>query len=113
MRCSLSWIVVAAISMAIVLTAIVVIIAVNFKTPEKTVRHAVQHCHGIKDKQFELEMDAMLGPDMLEGNTITALQNGDEIFPPMLSANRSATLSITFETYIYWSGEVGKRLLTH
>ena len=45
---------------------------------------------------------------MLEGNTITALQNGDEIFPSMLSAIRSATLSITFETYIYWSGEVGR-----
>ncbi len=36
------------------------------------------------------------------------MQNGDEIFPAMLSAIRSARETITFETYIYWSGRIGK-----
>jgi cardiolipin synthase len=36
------------------------------------------------------------------------LQNGDEIFPAMLAAIRQAKESITFETYIYWSGETGR-----
>jgi cardiolipin synthase len=92
----------------IVITAFVVVISMNFHRPEKSVRHHVKHCHAIDDPQFRLEMDAMLGPAVLEGNTITALQNGDEIFPAMLQAIREARQSITFETYIYWSGDIGK-----
>lgn len=37
-----------------------------------------------------------------------ALVNGNEIFPSMLDAIRSAQTSITLETYIYWSGSVGR-----
>ncbi|HWS79364.1 MAG TPA: phospholipase D-like domain-containing protein, partial [Thermomonas sp.] len=37
------------------------------------------------------------------------LENGDEIFPAMLEAIASAQKTITFETYIYWSGEVGQK----
>jgi len=91
-----------------VVTALVILIGINFKIPEKAVRHAISHRHSIDDPQFELEMDAMLGPDMLQGNGITALHNGAEIFPAMLDAIRSAKLSITFETYIYWSGTIGR-----
>jgi cardiolipin synthase len=36
------------------------------------------------------------------------LVNGDQIFPSMLSAIRSAQRTITFETYIYWSGAIGR-----
>ncbi|MGF6768348.1 cardiolipin synthase [Paraburkholderia sp. GAS199] len=100
----MAWIILAAILVAYCLF----VFAINFKTPEKTVRHQISHCHAISDPQFELEMDAMLGPDMQEGNAISALQNGEEIFPAMLAAIRSATRSITFETYIYWSGKIGR-----
>src|ERR1700754_1204173 len=96
----------------IVITALVaavaIVIATNFHKPEKSIRFPVEHCHAVGDPQFRLEMDAMLGPDVLEGNRITVLQNGDEIFPAMLAAIRSATRTITFETYIYWSGKIGK-----
>jgi cardiolipin synthase len=98
-----------AIFAAIVITALVMIFSMNFHRPEKSVRHHVRHCHAIDDPQFQLEMNAMLGPDVLAGNEIAALQNGDEIFPAMLEAIRGATRSITFETYIYWSGEIGKQ----
>jgi cardiolipin synthase len=39
---------------------------------------------------------------------VTGLQNGDEIFPAMLQAIRSARRTIAFETYIYWSGDTGR-----
>ena len=74
----------------IIVTALTFVIAMNFHTPEKSVRHPVKHCHPIDDPQFRLEMDAMLGPDVLDGNPITPLQNGDEIFPAMLEAIRAA-----------------------
>lgn len=43
------------------------------------------------------------------GNRARELLNGDQIFPAMLQAIRGAQRSITFETYIYWSGDVGRQ----
>ncbi len=98
-----------AILTTIAITAFVVVVMMNFHRPEKSVRHAVEHCHAIDDPQFIHEMDAMLGPALLPGNAITALQNGEQIFPAMLEAIRSAQSSISFETYIYWSGEIAQQ----
>lgn len=95
------------ILITVAVVTIVGFVVVNFHRPEKDVRHPVKHRHSIDDPQFRLEMDAMLGPDVLGGNTVTLLQNGDEIFPAMLEAIRGARVSITFETYIYWSGTMG------
>lgn len=69
----------------------------------------VRHRYAISDLQFRREMSVMLGPPILSGNRVTALHNGDEIFPAMLDAIRAASVSITFETYIYGSGEIGQR----
>jgi cardiolipin synthase len=44
----------------------------------------------------------------VEGNKVEVLLNGDQIFPAMLKAIRSAERTITFETYIYWSETIGK-----
>ncbi len=53
-------------------------------------------------------MGNLLGPPLLPGNAVVELLNGDEIFPSMLEAIRGARRSITFETYIYWSGKIGE-----
>jgi cardiolipin synthase len=68
----------------------------------------VEHRFGIADPQFRREMSVLLGPSIVGGNRIIALQNGAEIFPAMLEAIRAARTSITFETYIYWSGDIGR-----
>ncbi|HEX6259708.1 MAG TPA: phospholipase D-like domain-containing protein, partial [Woeseiaceae bacterium] len=75
---------------------------------EKRLERRIEHCYGIGDPQFRLEMSVMLGPSITAGNRVTALQNGAEIFPAMLEAIRRASRSITFETFIYWSGEIGE-----
>jgi cardiolipin synthase A/B len=75
---------------------------------EKKLERKIEHRYGICDPQFRLEMSVMLGPPITEGNSVVALQNGVEIFPAMLEAIHSATTSITFETFIYWSGEIGR-----
>ncbi|MGH8146583.1 MAG: phospholipase D-like domain-containing protein [Rhodanobacteraceae bacterium] len=100
------WIII--IVAAVVVTALVVVVLMNFHRPERAVRHAIEHRFAIDDPQLRREMDALLGPAVLEGNAIEPLQNGDEIFPAMLEAIRGAQRSITFETYIYWSGDIGK-----
>lgn len=81
----------------------------NIHTPEKEIKHRVEHCHDVADPQFRREMGALLGPAIVAGNRVTPLHNGDQIFPEMLRAIRAARRTVTFETYIYWSGEVGTR----
>ncbi len=73
----------------------------------RSLNYTVDHRYAATDPQFVREMSVVLGPTVLEGNSVTALNNGDEIFPSMLEAIRSARKTITFETYIYWSGEIG------
>ena len=51
----------------------------------------------------------MLGPAILGGNRVTALQNGDEIFPPMLAAIAGARRSVTLESFIYWEGRTAEQ----
>jgi cardiolipin synthase len=45
---------------------------------------------------------------VIDGNRYRVLLNGDEIFPPMLAAIAAAQKTIDFETYIYWSGDIGR-----
>ncbi len=92
----------------IFITSAVVVIGLNFATPEKQLERKIDHHYRISDPQFRREMSVLMGPNVLAGNKVTALNNGAEIFPAMLEALRGAQVSITFETYIYWSGEIGK-----
>jgi cardiolipin synthase len=80
----------------------------NLQAGEKHIRYEMDHTFAVQDPEFLRTMNVLLGPTLEPGNRITALQNGDEIFPAMLAAIRGAQHSITFETYIYWSGQVGK-----
>ena len=100
----MTWIIVG----TILATIVVVVFAINFATPEKKLERTVTHHYAIGDPQFRREMSVMMGPSVLPGNEVTALNNGEEIFPAMLEAIRGAQVSITFETYIYWSGEIGE-----
>jgi len=93
---------------AVLVTAIAALLLMNLSAPEKKLEQTLPHRYSIEDPQFRREMSVMLGPAIIGGNRVVALQNGDEIFPAMLDAIRGAKTSITFETYIYWSGEIGK-----
>lgn len=95
------------IVVTVIVTAVVLTVLLNFASPEKQLERKIAHRYGIADAQFQREMSVMMGPGVLPGNRIVALQNGAEIFPAMLEAIRAAQTSITFETYIYWSGEIG------
>lgn len=54
-------------------------------------------------------MGQLLGPGILPGNRVTAYQNGDQIFPPMLEAIHGARESVTFENYIFEGGVIGRQ----
>lgn len=88
-------------------TGLVALLGMNLSAPEKKLEKTLAHRYALADPQFRREMSVMMGPAIIPGNRVTALQNGDEIFPAMLKAIREARTSITFETYIYWSGQIG------
>src|SRR5207342_747640 len=85
-------------------TLLVVVSSLNFVVPEKKLERKIEHRYAVSDPQLRREMGVLLGPTILPGNRVTALENGDEIFPAMLAAIRGAQKTITFETYIYWEG---------
>ncbi|HEX9275943.1 MAG TPA: phospholipase D-like domain-containing protein [Casimicrobiaceae bacterium] len=89
-------------------TAVLILLAVNFSVGETQITERVTHTYAIADPQFQRSMGVLLGPPLVDGNRVDTLVNGREIFPAMLTAIRSARKTITFETYIYWSGRIGK-----
>jgi cardiolipin synthase len=53
-------------------------------------------------------LEALLGIPATEGNALTVLRNGDEIFPAMLEGIRSATRTVDLLTFAYWKGEIAE-----
>jgi cardiolipin synthase len=84
------------------------IVTLNFTTSESEIETSLVHRYGVDDPQFRRELGILLGPPIIDGNRVENFENGVEIFPAMLEAIRSAQSTITFESYIYWSGRVGK-----
>jgi cardiolipin synthase len=80
----------------------------NLHAPAPRIPPAIRHTYAVGDTQFVRVMSNLLGPPMVGGNRAVSLLNGDQVFPAMLAAIRGARRSIDFETYIYWSGEVGR-----
>ncbi|HEX4882495.1 MAG TPA: cardiolipin synthase [Casimicrobiaceae bacterium] len=75
---------------------------------DQRVEHRIERLYDTRSPQMQRVLGALLGPPIVPGNRVDVLLNGEEIFPSMLEAIRSARRTITFETYIYWSGDVGR-----
>jgi cardiolipin synthase A/B len=54
-------------------------------------------------------LETVLGRAITGGNSIDVLKNGDEIFPAMLEAISESRRSVDFLTFIYWTGDIGRR----
>jgi cardiolipin synthase len=93
-----------------VVTLVVVLAVANLSTGEKKIEHKIERRYGSDDPQFIRSMGLLLGPPVTSGNRFDVLLNGDEIFPSMLEGIASAQKTITFETFIYWSGAIGEQI---
>lgn len=89
-------------------TIFATLIALNLSLGDKQLDRRIRRLYSVREKQFLRTMGVLLGPTLVEGNRVQELLNGDEIFPAMLGAIRAAQRTITFETFIYWSGSIGK-----
>jgi len=81
-------------------------LARNFFPSEKKIHHDICADYAAGDEVFVRTMGNLLGPPLLKGNKVTALENGDQIFPALLDAIRSARRTITFENFLFREGEV-------
>ncbi|MEX2290050.1 MAG: phospholipase D-like domain-containing protein [Mycobacteriales bacterium] len=59
-------------------------------------------------RDLRRRLEALLGIPASEGNDLTLLRNGDQIFPAMLAAIRSSTRTIDFLTFVYWRGDIAQ-----
>jgi cardiolipin synthase len=91
-----------------VLTLLATLIVLNFAGGEKKIERRLDRHYATADAQFERSMGVLLGPPVVAGNQVELLLNGERIFPSMLEAIRNARHTISFETYIYWSGSIGE-----
>ena len=75
----------------------------------KGIQYRIEHRYSVSEPQFLRSMGSLVEPGILASNHVTTLINGDQIFPAMLAVARTAKKSICLETYIYWSGDIGKQ----
>lgn len=94
---------------SILVTVLATLLVMNFAAGGKKIKQEVPRLYSIADEQFQRSLGVLLGPQIADGNRFQALLNGDQIFPAMLDAIRQAQKTITFETYIYWSDEIGNQ----
>jgi cardiolipin synthase len=62
---------------------------------------------GVDEPRFPQYVAALVGAPVEKGDAYTVLRNGDETFPAMLEAIRTAKSRISLETYIYKDSSVG------
>jgi len=99
----MTWIIVGVIAVGVL-----VFFLINLSSRKVDVGREIEPLYAVSDPQFVRSMSTLLGPTILENNRIETLLNGAQIFPAMLAAIRGAERTITFETFIYWSGQIGR-----
>ncbi|MEX3965378.1 cardiolipin synthase [Paraburkholderia sp. EG286B] len=101
---------IALIVVTVAVTLVVILVIANLTSGEKKIEHKINRLYASDSPQFIRSMGLLLGPPVVEGNRFEVLVNGDAIFPSMLAGIRSAQHTITFETFIYWSGAIGEEI---
>jgi cardiolipin synthase len=59
-----------------------------------------------REQLLRRRLEVVIGTPFTEGNDLTVLRNGDQIFPAMLGAIRAAQATVDLCTFVYWQGDV-------
>ena len=98
------------VALTIGMTVAATLLVLNLSLGDKHIDARLTRLYAVSDEQFPRAAGALLTPPLVPGNRVEELLNGDQTFPAMFSAIRAATQTITLETYIFWSGSIGKEL---
>ncbi|MGY6534711.1 MAG: cardiolipin synthase [Pararhodobacter sp.] len=97
------------VATAVAATAMAGVVALNLMPDRRELRGPVPNAVTTASPDFRRTLAGLYGSNLIDGNQIETLSNGDAIFPAMLEAIRGAQSSITFETYVYWSGGIAQQ----
>ncbi|MFD5025401.1 phosphatidylserine/phosphatidylglycerophosphate/cardiolipin synthase family protein [Streptomyces sp. NPDC058373] len=61
-----------------------------------------------RGRRLRRRLERLIGVAATEGNELTALRNGDEIFSAMLESIRAAEHTVDLMTFVYWKGEIAR-----
>ncbi|NKY16143.1 phospholipase D-like domain-containing protein [Streptomyces somaliensis] len=59
-------------------------------------------------QRLRRRLERLIGVAATEGNELVVLRNGDQIFPAMLDAIRTARHTVDMMTFVYWRGEIAR-----
>ncbi|MFF3216988.1 phosphatidylserine/phosphatidylglycerophosphate/cardiolipin synthase family protein [Streptomyces sp. NPDC002886] len=62
----------------------------------------------MKVARLRRRLERLIGIAATEGNALTPLRNGDEIFAAMLRGIRGAQHTVDMMTFVYWKGDVAR-----
>ncbi|MFF1401568.1 phosphatidylserine/phosphatidylglycerophosphate/cardiolipin synthase family protein [Streptomyces sp. NPDC058294] len=65
-----------------------------------------------RKQRLRRRLERLIGIAATEGNELIPLRNGDQIFPAMLGAIRSARHTIDMMTFVYWRGQIARDFAT-
>ncbi|MFL6589200.1 MAG: phospholipase D-like domain-containing protein [Chthoniobacterales bacterium] len=88
---------------------VVVVIFCLFFIRRNSLEYHLDHTFAVSDPEFFGSALALSDPLLIPGNKIELLQNGDEFFPAMLAAIRSAKKTVNFAAYIVKSDGTGRQ----
>jgi cardiolipin synthase len=98
-------------ALQIVLAILLAFAGGNSVAVEKLIRVPIHTDYGVTDPAFTNSISGLLRARVVPGNKIEELNNGVEYFPAMLNAIAGAQKTITFENFIWRSGEVSDRFI--
>ena len=84
------------------------VVAIFLMLAQDQVTLRIRSAVGAAEPRHANYLGGLLGAQLTRGNRYTVLTNGDQIFPAMLQAIREAKRRVSFETYIYTTGEMGE-----
>jgi cardiolipin synthase A/B len=61
-----------------------------------------------RQRELRRRLECLIGVHFTEGNELTVLRNGDQIFPAMLEAIRGARRTVDLMTFVYWKGDIAR-----
>lgn len=94
------------IGLCLVFIALVLIFCLFF-IRRKSLEYKLEHTFSVSSPEFFGSALALTNPVPRPGNKIELLQNGDQFFPAMLEAIRSAKTTVNFAAYIVKSDDIG------
>jgi cardiolipin synthase len=86
-----------------------VLIFCLFFIRRKSLEYKLDHTFSVSSPEFFGSALALTNPVPQPGNKIELLQNGDQFFPAMLEAIRSAKKTVNFAAYIFKSDGTGRQ----